>query len=140
MQRRRYSSDNDGVEKTPPIPEPETEPVAASPERPQESILASLLRQQQAAEAAQAEAQRAIEEYRRAQHAHLMQQQAQIPLEDRLALMPNLSTAKRDFLRQHPSFIDNPDIERAHWQALDAGHADDSPEYFAHVAKQLDGG
>jgi hypothetical protein len=111
-------------------------PVAPRPQV--ESALTVLLRQQQAAEAAQVEAQKAIEEYRRAEAAHLSQQRAQLPLEDRLSLMPNLSNPKRDFLRQHPSFIDNPDIEAAHWQALDAGHADDSPEYFAHVAKQLD--
>jgi hypothetical protein len=150
MQRRRYSSDSPNadaseVEKTAPEPakpEPAVPPPIAARgqfkvDPSAENALSVLLKQAQAAEEAQIEAQKAVEEYRRAQAAHMMEQQAKLPLEERLALLPDLTEAKRQFVRAHPEMLDNPANGALHFQALDLGHADDSPEYFAHIEKGL---
>jgi hypothetical protein len=151
MQRRKYGSDKTAdstpeIEKASESAPAQAKPLSAErvplPVKPQiepqaESALSVLLRQAQAAEAAQAEAQKAVEEYRRAQHAHLLQQQARLPLEDRLAQMTNLSPAKKDFIRQHPEILDRPDSGQLHFGALDSGAIEDSPEYFARLEEGL---
>jgi hypothetical protein len=156
MQRRKYGSDNKtdsatqpspDIEKTEPLsaervplPVEQAEPVQAKREQiePQaESALTVLLRQTQEAEAKAAEWQKAQEELRRTQAAMLMAQRAQLPLEDRLSMMPNLSDAKRSFIRNHPEILDRPDSGTLHFGALDLGIPEDSPAYFNHIENGL---
>jgi hypothetical protein len=146
MQRRRYGSDKaaDPAQTSQPSPEIEkVEPVAAKPEQPQcepqaeRSALVAALKAAQEADAKAAEYQQAQEAYRRAQLAHELQQRAQLPLEERLALLPDLTEAKRQFIRAYPEMIDDPANGALHFQALDRGHADDSDSYFAFIEAGL---